>query len=88
MKKEYGFTFKKNDENKVFMNFFNFYLSYINEKVTINNTLYKLTNIKENSNLLGELIGVSVISGLLILSLVFQLLSNIKSTIFIQNNCP
>ena len=51
------------------MNFFNFYLSYINEKVTINNTLYKLTNIKENSNLLGELIGVSVISGLLILSL-------------------
>lgn len=69
LKKEYGFTFKKNDENKVFMNFFNFYLSYINEKVTINNTLYKLTNIKENSNLLGELIGVSVISGLLILSL-------------------
>ena len=38
LKKEYGFTFKKNDENKVFMNFFNFYLSYINEKVTINNT--------------------------------------------------
>ena len=69
LKKEYDFTFKKNDENKVFMNFFNFYLSYINEKVTINNTLYKLTNIKENSNLLGELIGVSVISGLLILSL-------------------
>lgn len=69
LKKEYGFTFKKNDENKVFRNFFNFYLSYINEKVTINNTLYKLTNIKENSNLLGELIGVSVISGLLILSL-------------------
>ena len=31
--------------------------------------MYKLTNIKENSNLLGELIGVSVISGLLILSL-------------------
>ena len=69
LKKEYDFTFKKNDENKVFRNFFNFYLSYINEKVTINNTLYKLTNIKENSNLLGELIGVSVISGLLILSL-------------------
>lgn len=69
LKKEYDFTFKKNDENKVFMKFFNFYLSYINEKVTINNTLYKLTNIKENSNLLGELIGVSVISGLLILSL-------------------
>ena len=69
LKNEYDFTFKKNDENKVFRNFFNFYLSYINEKVTINNTLYKLTNIKENSNLLGELIGVSVISGLLILSL-------------------
>lgn len=69
LKKEYDFTFKKNDENKVFRNFFNFYLSYINEKVTINNTLYKLTNIKENSNLQGELIGVSVISGLLILSL-------------------
>lgn len=69
LKKEYDFTFKKNDENKVFMKFFNFYLSYINEKVMINNTLYKLTNIKENSNLLGELIGVSVISGLLILSL-------------------
>ncbi len=69
LKEEYNFTFKNNTENKVFMNFFNFYLSYINEKVTINNTLYKLTNIKENSNLLGELIGVSVISGLLIISL-------------------
>ena len=51
------------------MNFFNFYLSYINEKVTINNTLYNLTSIKESSNLLGELIGVSVISGLLIVAL-------------------
>ena len=69
LKKEYSFTFKNNDENKVFMNFFNFYLSYINEKVTINNTLYNLTSIKENSNLLGELIGVSVISGLLIIAL-------------------
>lgn len=69
LKKEYSFTFKNNDENKVFMNFFNFYLSYINEKVTINNTLYNLTSIKESSNLLGELIGVSVISGLLIVAL-------------------
>ncbi len=69
LKKEYSFTFKDNDENKVFMNFFNFYLSYINEKVTINNTLYNLTSIKESSNLLGELIGVSVISGLLIVAL-------------------
>ena len=51
------------------MNFFNFYLSYINEKVTINNTLYNLTSIRESSNILGELIGVSVISGLLIFAL-------------------
>ena len=70
LKKEYGFTFKKNSENKVFMEFYNFYLTYINEKVTINNVLYKLTNIKENSNLLGELIGVSAISGLLIIALI------------------
>ncbi len=68
LKKEYSFVFKGED-NKVFMNFFNFYLSYINEKVTINNTLYNLTNIRENSNLLGELIGVSAISGLLIIAL-------------------
>lgn len=69
LKKDYSFTFKKNNENKVFMEFYNFYLTYINEKVTINNVLYKLTNIKENSNLLGELIGVSAISGLLIMAL-------------------
>ena len=69
LKKEYSFTFKDSEENKVFMNFFNFYLSYINEKVTINNTLYNLTSIRESSNILGELIGVSVISGLLIVSL-------------------
>ena len=69
LKKEYSFTFKDSEENKVFMNFFNFYLSYINEKVTINNTLYNLTSIRESSNILGELIGVSVISGLLIFAL-------------------
>lgn len=76
IKKEYSFSFKSNENNKVFMNFFNFYLSYINEKVLINNTLYKLVNIKENTNLIGELIGVTVISGLLIVSLLT--LKNIK----------
>lgn len=76
LKDEYNFVFKNNDSNKVFMNFLNFYLSYINEKVVINNTLYKLVNIRENTNLIGELVGVSVISGLLILSLF--VLKNIK----------
>lgn len=76
LKNEYNFTFKNNKDNKVLMNFFNFYLSYINEKIEINNTLYKLINIKENTNLIGELIGVSLISALLIASLLT--LKNIK----------
>ena len=66
LKDNYNFVFRNIEQNKVFTEFFNFYLTYINEKVTINNVLYSLTNIKENRSLIGEIISVSIISILFI----------------------
>lgn len=66
LKDSYNFIFRNIDKNNVFIDFYNFYLTFINERVTINNVLFSLTNIKENKSLVGEVIGVSIISLLFI----------------------
>lgn len=69
LKDSYNFIFRNIDKNNVFIDFYNFYLTFINERVTINNVLFSLTNIKEDESLFSELIGISIMS-LLFISLI------------------
>lgn len=53
---DYTFTIRDIDENKIFIDFFNFYLSYIDEKSFINSSYNTLINTKSTRTLIFNLI--------------------------------
>ncbi len=63
---EYVFTIRSMNENIVFINFFDFYLSYVNEKSLINDGLNTTLNAKNNSSEIVKLI-IYIITALLII---------------------
>ena len=52
---EYNFTIKDNSENSIFKDFFNFYLSFSNEKAKLNNSYSKLLATKSIRKLIVQI---------------------------------
>lgn len=52
---EYNFTIRDINENEIFNDFFNFYLSFIDEKSNLNSSYNKLFTTKSNKKILFEL---------------------------------
>lgn len=53
---DYNYVVKDIDDNKVFSNYFNFYLSFTNEKEIINSITYKNFDIEEKHQLLKNIL--------------------------------
>lgn len=46
---DYNYVINNDEENETFIDFFDFYLSFMNEKSVINNEFYSLLNVKDNN---------------------------------------
>ena len=78
---EYYFTLRDISDNKVFNNFFNFYLSFIDEKANINDSYNKLYHFKsKRSIVLGVTILALAFLGIIYIgSVVIKLICKIKN---------
>lgn len=78
---EYTFTIKNIDANKVFNEFFDFYLSFIDEKSNLNKSYNELITTKSRKNILFNLIlyAFAIVGILTIIFRLFKLFSKLKS---------
>lgn len=80
--KEYNFTIRDINENKIFNEFFNFYLSFIDEKNNLNSSYNKLLTTKSTKKILFEiLLYLLAIVGLIeIIHEIVKLISKLKNS--------
>lgn len=78
---EYNFTIRDVNENKIFNEFFNFYLSFIDEKNNLNFSYNKLLTTKSNKKILFEiLLYLLALVGLIeIIYEIIKLISKLKN---------
>lgn len=79
---EYAFVVNNNETNKIFYNYFNFYLSYINNKQVIEKINYKNFVIENNNEITKNiLIIVGSLLTLLIITIIIKTIKNNKKKI-------
>lgn len=83
---QYSFKVLNNDENKIFINYFNFYLSFVSNQELSNIGYSELSSISNNSGYLGVIIFVSVVLVLLIGLLIYQRLKNTKRKVIVPKD--
>ena len=78
---EYSYVIRDIDENKIFSNFLDFYLSFTNEKTLINKGYYNAVKKNNNLDLVKNIIITTIV--LIVLLVVYLITKKIK---FKQNN--
>ena len=86
MDEQYSFKVLDNEDNKIFINYFNFYLSFVSNQELSNIGYSELISIGSSSGYIGIIIVVSIILVLLIGLLIYQNLKNSKTKIIVPKD--